>query len=103
LFAQADFFVMPSLYEGFGTTVLEAFATGTPAIVTNVSSIPEIAGTAARLVDPMNVEEIAIAMVELAGSEKMKQDLREKGRKQVERFNWEKCARETLKVYKSFE
>ncbi len=103
LFAQADFFVMPSLYEGFGTTVLEAFATGTPAIVTNVSSIPEIAGDAARLVDPTNVEEIAINMIELSNSEKLKQDLREKGKKQVEKFNWEKCARETLEVYKSFE
>ncbi|HCU70390.1 MAG TPA: hypothetical protein DIC35_01385 [Candidatus Moranbacteria bacterium] len=101
LFSQADFFVMPSLYEGFGTTVLEAFATGTPAIVSNVSSIPEIAGQAARLVDPVNVEEIAISMIELAGNEKIKQDLREKGRKQVEKFNWEKCARETLEVYRS--
>jgi glycosyltransferase involved in cell wall biosynthesis len=101
LFHNADFFVMPSLYEGFGTTVLEAFATGTPAIVSNVSSIPEIAGDAAELVNPMDVQNIAEAMIKLSRSEELKQAYREKGKKQLEKFNWEKCARETLEVYKS--
>lgn len=101
LFHNADFFVMPSLYEGFGTTVLEAFATGTPAIVSGVSSIPEIAGDAAILVNPINTKEIADAMIRLAKDEDLKNDLREKGKKQVEKFNWEKCARETLEVYKN--
>lgn len=101
LFSQADFFVMPSLYEGFGTTVLEAFATGTPAIVSGVSSIPEIAGEAAEFVDPLDSQNIANAMFKLAGDENLKQSLREKGKKQVEKFNWEKCARETLDVYKN--
>lgn len=101
LFKNADFFVMPSLYEGFGTTVLEAFATGTPAIVSNVSSIPEIAEDAAILVDPYNTEEIAEAMVRLANDENLKGKLIEKGKKQVEKFNWDKCAYETLEVYKS--
>lgn len=100
LFHNADFFVMPSLYEGFGTTVLEAFATGTPAVVSKVSSIPEIAGEAAIFVDPKNPKEIAQAMAKLATDENLKNDLREKGKKQVEKFNWEKCARETLKIYK---
>ncbi|MDP1884818.1 MAG: glycosyltransferase family 1 protein [Candidatus Moranbacteria bacterium] len=102
LFSQADFFVMPSLYEGFGTTVLEAFATGTPAIVSGVSSIPEIAGDAAEFVNPLDAQDIARAMLKLAEDEDLKQALREKGKKQVEKFNWEKCARETLEVYKSF-
>ncbi|MFA4818081.1 MAG: glycosyltransferase family 1 protein [Parcubacteria group bacterium] len=101
LFQYADFFVMPSLYEGFGTTVLEAFATGTPAIVSNVSSIPEIAGGAAELVNPLNVQEIASAMLKLAKDENLKNMYREKGLRQVEKFNWEKTARETLEVYKS--
>lgn len=101
LFKNAEFFVMPSLYEGFGTTVLEAFAAGTPAIVSNVSSIPEIAGDAAILVNPINVQEISDAMIKLAEDDKMRYDLRQKGFKQVEKFNWEKCARETLEVYKS--
>ena len=101
LFSQADFFVMPSLYEGFGTTVLEAFATGVPAIVSGVSSIPEIAGDAARLVNPMDVKDIATAMFQFSQDENLKNSYREKGYLQVEKFNWEKCARETLAVYKS--
>ena len=99
LFQYAVFFVMPSLYEGFGTTVLEAFATGTPAIVSNVSSIPEIADGAAELVNPLNVQEIAAAMLKLAKDENLKNSYREKGLRQVEKFNWEKTARETLEVY----
>ncbi len=101
-FKHADFFVMPSLYEGFGSTVLEAFATGTPAIISNVSSIPEIAGEAAKLVNPLNVEEISDAMVAFAKDENLKDSYRQKGLEQVRKFNWEKCARETLEVYKSF-
>ena len=101
LFSQAEFFVMPSLYEGFGTTVLEAFATGTPAIVSKVSSIPEIAGEAAEFVNPMDARNIAGAMLKFVKDENLKNAYREKGKKQVEKFNWEKCARETLEVYKS--
>ena len=93
LFKNAEFFVMPSLYEGFGTTVLEAFATGTPAIVSNVSSIPEIAGDAAILVDPMNTKEIADAMLKVASDDKLRYDLRQKGFHQVEKFDWKKCGR----------
>jgi glycosyltransferase involved in cell wall biosynthesis len=102
LFKNADFFVMPSLYEGFGTTVLEAFATGTPAIVSNVSSLPEIADGAAIFVNPLDVHDIASAMEKFAYSEDMKNTYREKGKKQLEKFDWDKCARETLEVYKSF-
>jgi glycosyltransferase involved in cell wall biosynthesis len=101
LFAQADFFVMPSLYEGFGTTVLEALVTGVPVISSNVSSIPEIAGDAAKLVNPLNTKEIADAMFEFSQNEELKNSYREKGKKQAEKFNWEKCARETLELYKS--
>lgn len=101
LFKNADFFVMPSLYEGFGTTVLEALATGTPAIVSNVSSIPELAGEAAYLVNPLNTPEIAEAMIKMASDESLRKEYRERGKKQIEKFNWEKCARETLEVYKS--
>lgn len=101
LFAQADFFIMPSLYEGFGTTVLEAFATGVPAIVSGVSSIPEIAGDAAKLVSPLDVKGITDAMFQFAQDEALRNSYREKGLKQVEKFNWEKTARETLELYKS--
>jgi len=101
LFKNAEFFVMPSLYEGFGTTVLEAFATGTPAIVSNVSSIPELAGDAALLVNPLNTQEIADAMVKLATDDKLRYDLRQRGFHQVEKFDWKKTAKETLEVYKN--
>lgn len=101
LFRNADFFVMPSLYEGFGTTVLEAFATGLPVIASNVSSIPEVAGDAAYLVNPLNIQEIAEAMYKFSQDEELKKSFREKGLAQVEKFNWEKCARETLEVYKN--
>ena len=101
LFKNAEFFVMPSLYEGFGTTVLEAFATGTSAIVSNVSSIPEIAGDAAKLVNPLDTKEITDAMFEFSQDENLKNSYREKGRVQVEKFNWEKTAMETLALYKS--
>lgn len=103
LFRHADFFVMPSLYEGFGTTVLEAFATETPAIVSNVSSVPEIAGDAAELVNPLNVEEIASAMLKMSGDENLKNIFREKGLRRVDKFHWEKTARETLEVYKQLQ
>ena len=103
LFKNADFFVMQSLYEGFGTTVLEAFATGTPAIVANVASIPEIAGDAAEFVDPNNGQSIANAMLKFAKDENLKNMYREKGKIQVAKFDWDKCARETLAVYKSFD
>ena len=100
MFRNADFFVMPSLYEGFGTTVLEAFATGTPAIVSNVSSIPEIAGDAALMIDPKNSQDIADAMSKFASDENLKNEYRERGKRQVEKFDWDKCARETLDVYR---
>lgn len=103
LFKNADFFVMPSLYEGFGMTVLEAFATDTPVIASNVSSVPEVAGDAAFLVDPKDTQAIAAAMTRLANDDELKKELRQKGKKQLAKFDWEKCARETLEVYKSLQ
>lgn len=101
LFKNSQFFVMPSLYEGFGMTVLEAFATGTPAIISRVSSLPEIAGDAAHYVNPIDNQEIADAMLKFATDENLRNDYRIKGLEQVKKFDWEKTARETLEVYKS--
>lgn len=103
LFRNAQFFVMPSLHEGFGMTVLEAFATETPAIISRVSSLPEIAGECAYYIDPNNTEEIAKALMTLATDENMRAELRRKGLEQAKKFDWEKTARETLEVYKSLE
>ncbi len=101
LFKNAEFFVMPSLYEGFGTTVLEAFATETPAILSRVSSIPELADLAAELVNPNDAKNISDAMVRFAKDQELKDLYRKRGKERAEKFDWNRCARETLEVYKS--
>jgi len=102
LFKYADFFVMPSLYEGFGMTVLEAFATETPAIISGVSSLPEVAGKSAYFINPLDVNSIADAMLKLATNEELKNKYRLRGREQLKKFDWERCAQETLAVYQKF-
>jgi glycosyltransferase involved in cell wall biosynthesis len=101
LYANAQFFVMPSLWEGFGQTIVEAMACGAPCLVSKISSIPEIAGDAAYFVDPHDTEGIAKGMTELAGSKELREKLSAAGKEQAKKFSWEKCARETLEVYKS--
>ncbi|EKE25242.1 MAG: Glycosyl transferase group 1 [uncultured bacterium] len=101
LFRKAEFFVMPSLYEGFGMTVLEAFATETPAIISNVASLPEIAGEAAHFVNPLDTNELAQAMELFAGDESLRGQYKSRGIAQAKKFDWNKAARETLEVYKS--
>jgi glycosyltransferase involved in cell wall biosynthesis len=99
LYSGADIFVYPSLYEGFGLPVLEAMACGTPVICSNVSSLPEIAGDAAILVDPHHVEELSQAIYCLLMDAAKKEELREKGLKRAQMFSWEKTASKTLEVY----
>ncbi|EKE12026.1 MAG: group 1 glycosyl transferase [uncultured bacterium] len=101
LFRKAEFFVMPSLYEGFGMTVLEAFATETPAIISRVASLPELAGEAAHFVNPMDTAELAQALTLFAGDESLRGQYKSKGLAQAKKFNWDKAALETLEVYKS--
>jgi glycosyltransferase involved in cell wall biosynthesis len=91
-------FVFPSLYEGFGIPVLEAGACGVPVITSNTSSLPEVAGDAALLVDPHDVDAIAEAMHRLVTDEALRTELARRGLENVQRFSWEKCARETLAV-----
>ncbi|EKE16457.1 MAG: glycosyl transferase group 1 [uncultured bacterium] len=102
LFKNADFFIMPSLYEGFGMTVLEAFATKTPAIVSRISSLPEIAGDGAFYINPVSVEEITNAMKKFIEDEDLKNSYREKGFAVAQKFNWEDAAKKTLEIYKEF-
>ncbi|MFH1841119.1 MAG: glycosyltransferase family 1 protein [Candidatus Shapirobacteria bacterium] len=97
LYAGAEAFVYPSLYEGFGLPVLEAMSCGCPVVTSNVSSLPEVAGSAAVLVNPLKVEEIAAGIGKAVNSQA---DLRKKGLEQAKKFSWEKTARETLAVYK---
>lgn len=101
LFKRSEFFIMPSLYEGFGMTVLESFATGTPSILSRVSSLPEIAGVAAYFINPIDTDEIAQALMKFATDENLRNAYRQKGLEQAKKFDWEKCAQETLEVYKS--
>lgn len=101
LFAQAEFFVLPSLYEGFGTTVLEAFATGAPVIASNVGSIPEIVKDAAYLIDPIDTKGIAEAMTTFADDAILRDTYRAKGRERAKEFSWHKTAQDTLALYRT--
>lgn len=98
LYKQAEFFILPSLYEGFGLPVLEAMQQGCPVITSNVSSLPEVGGDAALYVDPENTSDIKEKMEKLLTDKTLQKDLIEKGKKQVKKFSWEKTAQETLAV-----
>jgi glycosyltransferase involved in cell wall biosynthesis len=100
LYQGAVAFVYPSLYEGFGLPVLEAMASGVPVITSNVSSLPEVAGDAALLVDPLKVFEIFEAMEAITTSSQLRKELRVKGLKQSREFSWRKTAQKTLEIYK---
>ena len=100
LYARSLMFVYPSLYEGFGLPVLEAMQCDTPVVTTNVSSLPEVAGDAALLVDPHSGEDLADAMLRLLGDEKLRQELIARGREQAQKFSWRDNARRTLDLYR---
>jgi len=99
-FESAALFVFPSLYEGFGLPPLEAMATGTPVVASNVSSLPEVLGDAALLVNPENVFEIARAIQDALLDEDLRCELIAKGRAQAARYSWDRTAREVLEVYR---
>ena len=98
LLKGARLFCYISLYEGFGLPILEAQAAGVPVMTANNSSLPEVAGDAAILVDPTDVDAIAEAMLRLSGDEALRQQLIVAGHANVARFSWQKAARETLAV-----
>ena len=100
LYQQATLFVFPSRYEGFGLPVLEAMACGCPVICSNASSLPEVAGDAAILVDPMDVEGFTHEMDRVLTSSDLRRNLRGRGLAQAARFSWDRTARETIAVYK---
>jgi glycosyltransferase involved in cell wall biosynthesis len=90
----------PAYYEGFGLTVLEAMACGTPVICSKAGSLPEVAGDAALLIPPEDTEAWAAAMYRLLNDAELQADLRARGLRQAARFSWEKAAQETLAVYR---
>jgi glycosyltransferase involved in cell wall biosynthesis len=101
LYAGATFFIMPSLFEGFGLTVLEAMACGTPVISSYAGALPEVTGTAAIQVDPTSPEAMAEAMRTLLVDEGMRANLRQKGLDRAARFSWERSARQISEVLAS--
>lgn len=96
---RATALVFPSLLEGFGLPVLEGFASQTPVITSNTSSLPEVVGNGAWMVDPYDVTAIAEAMATLAQDETVGRDLVAKGLERARTFTWDTCARETEAVY----
>ena len=103
LYSGAMALVFPSLYEGFGLPVIEAMACGTPVLTSNISSMPEIAGNAACLVNPEDVSDIAGNLINLAEDKNLRKALSEKGWERAKYFSWEKAAKDTLKVYSEFD
>lgn len=99
LYNAADCLLAPSLYEGFGFTILEAMTSGTPVITANVTAMPEVAGEAAILVDPLNVKEIAQAVCRLYADCDQRKLLMSKGLERSSQFTWENTAEQVARVY----
>ncbi|MFH2139939.1 MAG: glycosyltransferase family 1 protein [Pseudomonadota bacterium] len=98
LMQSATALVYPSLYEGFGLPILEGFAAQIPVISSSTTSIPEVAGEAALLVDPVRVDEISDAMAKVAENTGLAADLVSRGKEQLERYSWASCAQQTREV-----
>jgi len=99
LYSAARVCVCPSLYEGFGFTVLEAMACGAPVVCSRATSLPEVAGKAALYFDPHDPQEMASQLVRAFSDDALRASLIEQGRQNLQRFNWAETARQTLAVY----
>jgi glycosyltransferase involved in cell wall biosynthesis len=99
LYRLARVFVFPSLYEGFGLPPLEAMASGTPVITSNLSSLPEVVGDAAMLIDPYQPDAIAGAMRRVLQDERLRDDMRERGLARVREFSWARSVKQVREIY----
>lgn len=99
LYSAADLFALPSFYEGFGLPALEAMACGTPVVVSDVSSLPEVVGDAGLYVQPRDADALAEAMVRLVEDAEFRGELARAGQAQAAKFTWEKAAQELVGVY----
>jgi len=99
IYSQCSLFLYPSLRESFGIPMLEAMACGTPVITSNTSSMPEVAGDAARIIDPFNPADISAAMTELMGNRELRNELIRKGISRSGRFSWRQMATEVKSLY----
>jgi glycosyltransferase involved in cell wall biosynthesis len=100
LLSAATVFAFPSVYEGFGIPVLEALACGTPVLTANSSSLPEVTGDAALLVDPLDVDAIAAGLAALLESPERRADLSRRGLERAKLFRWDRIAERTVEVYR---
>ena len=100
LYGAATAFVYPSLYEGFGLPPLEAMACGTPVICSDAASLPEVVSDAALMVDPSSVPALAEALVQVLTTTGLRDDLVARGLRRAQEFSWDRCAAETLAVYR---
>ena len=100
-YSQAEAFIYPSFYEGFGLPVLEAMTLGAPVITSNTSSLPEVTGDGALLINPNNSMELADAMLNLIRDRVLRDNLIFKGKEQASKFSWKKTAQATSNVYRS--
>jgi len=99
IYNLAQVFVFPSLYEGFGHPLIEAMMYSTPIITSNISSLPEIVGDSAILVNPSDPEQIAKSMYNLATNENLRQEYIRRGKNRLKQFSWSKTTEQTLKIY----
>jgi glycosyltransferase involved in cell wall biosynthesis len=100
LYSAADLFVYPSRYEGFGFPPLEAMGCGAPVITSDSSSLPEVTGDAALHVDPNDNDALTAAMLRVLSDDSLREELRHKGQQRARHFSWDRCARQTLTVYR---
>jgi glycosyltransferase involved in cell wall biosynthesis len=98
-YSTAVMFLFPSIWEGFGLQVVEAFSCGLPVVTSNNTSLAEISGGAAMLIDPFSVEDIVRGLLEVEKSAAKRKMLVEKGLKRASEFSWKITAQETLKIY----
>ncbi len=103
LYAGATVFVMPSFYEGFGLTALEAMACGTPVIASNRTAFPEILGEAALLVDPSNLAELSNALQKIIKDKRLANQLHERGLAHAAKFSWDETAQKTQSLLENIQ
>ena len=100
LYRYATVFVFPSFYEGFGLPILEAMSVGTPVVTSQTSSLPEVGGDAAVYFDPFNIDDMRNKILSVLFDQNLRAHMIQEGYEQIQNFSWEKCAEETVNVYR---